>query len=128
MGVDVEWMPGGEGDFKPDPASLTAIRKAGVVWREGAVLKEIKGERVVEAAVCDIGGRTEEVAVDGVSIIRPMPFFADSGLKTDSGSCVTTDRSQRITCRACLSPEISPAAGEGAFAALQALRHLRTRT
>ena len=139
MGVEVEWCTG---DGKPAQASQALIQEAkaaGVLFREKSQVKEIRGEGRVQEARIEQNGRTFSQAVDGVFIFRDIPFsllYTKAALDIDHRNCVVTDPHQKtnldgvfaagdITCGGL---QIVTGAGEGARAAVSALKYLRQIT
>ena len=137
MGVTVEWVTGDGKEAKVGAKLLQEIKDKQIPLHPAGKVLEIIGESRVEEVVIDSGGMTRRLPVEGVFIFRDLPFsslYDKSGLEIDHRSCLLTDPHQTTNLQGvfaagdvtCGGMQIVTAAGEGARAAMSALKYLRT--
>ena len=135
MGCEVHWILKGE-KSSLSSASVSKVDNKDVPFYENSRVKAIKGEGRVEAVVFEKDRIEEEMRVSGVFIFRETPSasqFSKSGIELDHRQCVAVDRFQRTNLEGvyaagdvtCGGMQIVTAAGEGAVAAIQAVKYLR---
>lgn len=138
MGVDVEWVMGDGNAAKASGNLLQDIAEKRIPTHSESKLVEIRGEHRVEEAVVDFGGTIRSLPVEGVFIFRDLPFsslYDKAGLEIDHRSCLLADPHQKTNLQGvfaagdvtCGGMQIVTAAGEGARAAMSALKYLRTQ-
>ena len=132
-------IPGSKG-YSEEYAELEKLRSSPKIEViEGAEVAEIKGEEFVTHLLMN-GGRSNRINVDGVFIIlehiSTWDIFSEAGIKTDEGGCVKVDEMQRTSIPgvfaagdcSCIGWQIIAAAGDGAKAALSAMKYIKQRT
>lgn len=133
MGVNVIWFPGG-GDI--DKSRIESFRTLGVDVVEGAKAAAISGKGRAEQLLVMREGREETYEVAAVFIFREVPtgpLFSKAGVELDHKQCIKVTRYQEtnldgvfaagdITCG---GMQVVAGAGEGAVAAIQAIKFLR---
>jgi thioredoxin reductase (NADPH) len=139
MGAHVEWMTGDGKATEVSEALLDDVKAKGIRFRPDSRVREIRGEGRVQEVDVEEAGEIRTIRPDAVFIFRNIPFsslYSKAGLEIDHRSCVLTDTTQKtnldgvyaagdITCG---GMQIVTAAGEGARAAMSALKFLRRKT
>jgi thioredoxin reductase (NADPH) len=129
-------IPGEKGYSEnfPELATLKANPKVEVIDKMN--ITEINGADFVTGVKLQ-DGRT--IHVDGVFIllehVSTSNILADAGVDTDEGGCVLTDRHQQTNIPgvyaagdcSCVGWQVVTAAGDGAKAALAAMKYLKKR-
>jgi thioredoxin reductase (NADPH) len=127
--------------FRAENALVKDLESKGnvkVLWN--SEVKEIKGEKIVTAAVLSNieTGETQELAVDGVFVqIGESPnsqVAKESGVETEEGGCIKIDINQRTNIPGVFAAgdvtnypvrQIGTAVGQGITAALEAYAHIK---
>ena len=135
MGVEVVWFPT---NHKMEKARLEDFQKQGVEIVTDVKIKSIEGQGHVEKLVVDKNGEPIVYDVEAVFIFREIPtgpLFTQAGVELDHKQCIKVNRFQEsnldgvyaggdITCG---GMQVVSGAGEGAVAAIQAVKFLRKR-
>jgi thioredoxin reductase (NADPH) len=138
MGVAVEWVTGDGNEAKVAENLRQEIKEKQIPLHPNGKVLEIVGENRVEEVVVDSGDTTRRLPVEGVFVFRDLPFsslYDKAGLEIDHRSCLLTDPHQKTNLQGvfaagdvtCGGMQIVTAAGEGARAAISALKYLRTQ-
>ena len=131
-------IPGKKGysENYPELAALRLNPKVEVL--EGCDIAEIIGGEFVTNLKLT-GGKVENIDVDGVFIllehVATSNILVEAGVDADEGGCVIVDRSQQTNIPgvfaagdcSCLGWQVITAAGDGAKAALTAMKYLKQR-
>ncbi len=139
MGADVEWLTGDGKATGVSDAMLDQVKAKGIPFRPGTRVHEIRGEGRVKEVDIEEGGEAQTLRPDAVFIFRNIPFsslYSKAGLETDHRSCMLADRTQKTNLEGvfaagdvtCGEMQIVTAAGEGARAAMSALKFLRRKS
>jgi thioredoxin reductase (NADPH) len=134
MGVDVIWFPGG-GDT--DRSRIEAFRNLGGEVVSDVKVKAITGKGRAERLLVERDGREEEHEVSAVFIFREVPtgpLFAQAGVELDHKQCIKVSRFQETNLHGvfaagditCGGMQVVAGAGEGAVAAIHAIKFLRS--
>lgn len=134
MGVDVVWFPG-RGEL--EESRLAAFQKKGVEIVTDVKIKAIEGRDRAEKLVVEKAGELLDYAVEAVFIFREIPtgpLFTQAGLELDHKQCIKVNRLQESNLEGiyaagditCGGMQVVSGAGEGAVAAIQAVKYLRT--
>jgi thioredoxin reductase (NADPH) len=136
MGANVHWVTGKIKDPAALEEAFVKAEKKGVVLHADMEIKEIVGEKGVEALKLKGPAGEEVLPVAAVFLFREVPtgpLFAKAGLTLDHKQCLAVDRFGRTNLagvyaagdNTCGGLQVVAAAGEGCVAALQALAFLR---
>ena len=131
-------VPGRKGysEAYPEIATLRANPKVEVI--EGQEIAEIVGEEFV-TGVKLTGGGVDKLATDGVFIllehIATSNILVEAGIDADEGGCIIVDRNQQTNLPGfyaagdccCIGWQVVTAAGEGAKAALSAMKYVKQK-
>lgn len=131
-------IPGKKG-YSDNFSELVALRlNPKVEILEGVDIAEIIGEEFVTSLKL-VGGKMERIDVDGVFIllehVATSNILVEAGVDADEGGCVIVDRSQATNLPgvyaagdcSCQGWQVVTAAGDGAKAALTAMKYLKQR-
>lgn len=123
--------------FRAEPVLMDRMRRTeNIEIRTGGVLKELLGEEQLSGVIADFGGSLEEIPADGLFIAvgqkpanEPFANFVDldeEGYIDADESCITKTPGIFAAgdCRKKAVRQLVTAAGDGAAAALAALRFL----
>lgn len=138
IAMKVYYIPGRKGYSEKylELEQLKANPKVEVL--EGYDIAEISGEEVVKKIKL-VGGDREQVDVNGVFIllehISTSGILSDAGITTNEIGCINVDRAQMTNLPGiyaagdctCMSWQIVTAAGEGAKAALAAMKYIKKK-
>ena len=136
LGCRVSWFPS-SGDKEPaSKALMERVEKLGIAVFPEAQVREIKGRTRVEGLTVERKGRSEDIEAAAVFIFREIPtgpLFAKAGVELDHKQCIKVDRFQRTNLEGvfaagdvtCGGMQVVSGAGEGAVAAVQAVKFLR---
>ena len=139
MASKVYVIPGAKGYSEnfPELAALRSHSKIEVI--ENQDIAEIIGSKFVTNLKLS-GGRVNHINVDGVFIllehISTFNIFVEAGVTVDAGGCVIVDKSQQTNIPgiyaagdcSCNGWQVVTAAGDGAKAALSAMKYLKQKT
>jgi thioredoxin reductase (NADPH) len=131
-------IPGKKG-YSENYPELTALRSnPKAEFLEGHDITEISGgEFVTNLKLTD--GKVERIDVDGVFIllehVSTSNILVEAGVDADEGGCVIVDRNQQTNIPgvfaagdcSCMGWQVITAAGDGAKAALTAMKYLKQR-
>jgi thioredoxin reductase (NADPH) len=129
-------IPGPKGytEIYPELENLHASPK--VETLEGCEVEEIRGTDMVTKIRLK-GGKASEIPVDGVFVllehVATTGMLADAGVTVNETGCVVVDREQRTNLPgiyaagdcSCHGYQVVTSAGDGARAALSAMKHIR---
>jgi thioredoxin reductase (NADPH) len=131
-------IPGKNG-YSDNFSELVALRlNPKVEVLEGVDIAEIIGEEFVTSLKL-VGGKMERIDVDGVFIllehVATSNILVEAGVDADEGGCVIVDKSQATNMPgvyaagdcSCQGWQVVTAAGDGAKAALTAMKYLKQR-
>ncbi len=138
MGVEVRWLTGDGQPLQVSEKIAADLAKNNISAEIDSIVSSIHGQGRVEKVVIEEKGEERELEVDGVFIFREMPLsslFGRSDLGFDHKQCLITDGSQKTNLEGvfaagditCGGMQIVTAAGEGARAAMAALKYLRQK-
>jgi thioredoxin reductase (NADPH) len=136
IGCKVTWIPDDRDGLKISPDLLKEIRETDILINENDLVKEIKGQEIVESIVIENDKGEKELKVDAVFLFKaiPMtPLFKKAGVKIGGRNCIQVDRMQQTNLSGvfaagditCGGMQIVTAAGEGAVAGMQAIKYVR---
>jgi thioredoxin reductase (NADPH) len=131
-------IPGKKGysENYPELAALKSNLKIEII--DGHDIAEISGSEFVTNLKLT-GGKVERIDVDGVFIIlehvSTSNILVEAGINADEGGCVLVDRNQQTNIPgvyaagdcSCMGWQVVTAAGDGAKAALTAMKYLKQR-
>jgi thioredoxin reductase (NADPH) len=133
--IAIPGMKGYSEDY-PELATLRSNPKVEVI--EGQEIVEIIGDEFV-TSVKLTPGKVEKVATNGIFIllehISTSNILVEAGIDADEGDCIIIDRNQQTNLPgvyaagdcSCVGWQIVSAAGDGAKAALSAMKYLKQR-
>ncbi len=128
-------VPGKKGYSENYPEIEVLRKHPKVEIVEGADIAEITGEEFVTGAKLS-GGKVNRIGVDGVFILlEHVPtsnILVEAGIDADEGGCIIVDRAQQTNLPgvfaagdcSCVGWQVVTAAGDGAKAALAAMKYL----
>jgi thioredoxin reductase (NADPH) len=131
-------IPGKKGysENYPELAALKSNPKIEII--DGHDIAEISGSEFVTNLKLT-GGKVERIDVDGVFIllehVSTSNILVEAGINADEGGCVLVDRNQQTNIPgvyaagdcSCMGWQVVTAAGDGAKAALTAMKYLKQR-
>jgi len=137
MGVKVEWVTGDGREPQVAEELQQQIREKAIPVHSRGVIKRIVGEERLEAVILDLDEGEQRLPVEGVFMFRDVSFSAlyqKAGLEIDARRCVLINPAQSTNLAgvyaagdiSCGGKQIVTAAGEGARAAMEALKYLRS--
>lgn len=136
MGVEVDWISGENKEPEISTEMLNEIKAQNLDLPEKTTLREIMGEDKVEKVILEEAGEEKTQEIAGVFLFKQMPFsslFNKSGVGIDHRSCIVVDKQQKTNLDGvyaagdvtCAGMQIVTSAGDGALAAMQAMKFLR---
>jgi thioredoxin reductase (NADPH) len=131
-------IPGKKGFSENYPELATLRTNPKVEFIEGQDIAEIRGDEFVTGVTLTPGG-VDKVATDGVFIllehISTSNILVEAGIDADEGGCIIVDRNQQTNLPGfyaagdccCIGWQVVTAAGEGAKAALSAMKYVKQK-
>jgi thioredoxin reductase (NADPH) len=138
MGCFVIWFPGLMEETDKSDEAVKKLKKAGIITFPNSLVREISGKGKAEKIVVEENRILEEMEVSAVFIFREIPtapLFSKAGVELDYKQCINVDRMQRTNLEGvyaagdvtCGGMQVVTAVGEGAVAAMQAVKYLRQK-
>jgi thioredoxin reductase (NADPH) len=131
-------IPGKKGFSENYPELATLRTNPKVEFIEGQDIAEIRGDEFVTGVTLTPGG-VDKVATDGVFIllehVSTSNILVEAGIDADEGGCIIVDRNQQTNLPGfyaagdccCIGWQVVTAAGEGAKAALSAMKYVKQK-
>lgn len=138
MGCFVTWFPGLMEECNRSDAAVKKLKRAGIKTFPNSLVREISGKGKAEKIVIEKNRILEEIEISAVFIFREIPtapLFSKAGVELDYKQCINVDRLQRTNLEGvyaagdvtCGGMQVVTAVGEGALAAMQAVKYLRKK-
>ena len=138
MGCFVIWFPGLMEAADNSDNAVKKLERAGIKTFPKSVIREISGKNRAEKILVEKNRIVEEIDVSAVFIFREIPtapLFSKAGVDLDYKQCINVDSLQRTNLEGvyaagdvtCGGMQVVTAVGEGAVAAMQAVKYLRQK-